>query len=77
MITNEDKTIWIDGVPYIQDYSTTPSRIMLHPDYHSTIWFRVKHLYWGFLCKADDLKIWLHNKIYNYWRRTYEKATGR
>lgn len=77
MAISEDKTIWIDGVPYIQDYSVVPPRIILHPDYHPTIWFRIKHLYWGLLCKTDDFKIWLHNKIYNCWRFIYEKSTGR
>lgn len=66
MAISEDKTIWIDGVPYIQDYSVMPPRIMLHPDYHPTIWFRIKHLYWGLLCKIDDLKIRLHNMINTY-----------
>lgn len=75
MITNEDKTIWLDGVPYIQDCSTTPSRIMLHPDYHPTISFRVKHLYWGFLCKIDHFKTWLYNKIYNCFSYIYKKVT--
>lgn len=76
MAISEDKTIWIDGVPYIQDYSVMPPRIMLHPDYHPTIWFRIKHLYWGFLCKIDNFKIRIHNNMYNYRRHIYKKITG-
>lgn len=68
MMSNEDKIIWIDGAPYIQDYSTIPPRIILHPDYQPTIRFRIKQWYWGVLCKIETFKKYLHNKTYNLWR---------
>lgn len=69
MVNNEDKTVWIDGVPYIRDDSTIPPRITLHPAYKPTIRFRIKQWYWGVQCKKDSFKKCLHNKIYNLWRR--------
>lgn len=77
MVDNEEEITWLDGVPYIVDRSTDPPSITLHPNYHPTIGFRIKHLYWGFLCKVDESKMWLHNKIYNLWRLIYEKITSR
>lgn len=76
MVDNEEEIIWIDGVPYIVDRSTEPPSIALHPDYHPTIRFRIKHLYWGFLCKVDEFKMRIYNKIYNLWRMIYEKITS-
>lgn len=77
MYSGEDETVWIDGVPYIVNRFTEPPSITLHPDYHPTIRFRIKHLYWGFLCKVEEFKMWIHNKIYNFWKLIYEKITGR
>lgn len=69
MVDNKEEITWLDGVPYIVDRSTEPPSITLHPDYHPTIRFRIKRLYWKLLCRIDEFKMLIHNKIYNFFVR--------